>query len=95
MFRNFLAENAAEVAWSPDGARLVYHTWETGDPLFIADGNGANIHPLVPAARAAEHQHFPVWSPDGRWIYFARGRPATREMNLWRASRRRAARRNA
>ena len=82
--RNFLTENAAEVAWSPDGARLVYHDWDAGDPMFIADRNGANVHPLLRAAPAGEHQHFQAWSQDGRWIYFARGRPATREMDLWR-----------
>ena len=32
------------------------------------------------------HNHFQVWSKDGRWIYFVRGRPATREMDLWRIS---------
>ena len=86
VLHNFLTENAAEVAWSPDGARLVYHTWDAGDPMFIADRHGASVHPLLPPAPAAGHQHFPVWSQDGRWIYFARGRPATREMDLWRVS---------
>ncbi len=38
---NFLGEHAAEVAWSPDGTRLVYHRWEPGDPTFVADHNGA------------------------------------------------------
>src|SRR5581483_2104002 len=32
------------------------------------------------------HNHYQVWSRDGRWIYFVRGRPATREMDLWRVS---------
>ncbi len=82
---NFLDERAAEVAWSPDGARLVYHTWEPGDPTFVADHNGANPRQIV-KNEPGLHNHFPTWSKDGRWIYFVRGRPATREMNLWRIS---------
>ena len=27
-----------------------------------------------------------VWSQDGRWIYLVRGRPETREMDLWRVA---------
>ena len=30
------------------------------------------------------HNHNPVWSPDGQWIYFAHGAGADREMNVWR-----------
>ena len=30
-------EGAAEYAWTPDGARLVYHTAGPGDPLFLRD----------------------------------------------------------
>ena len=80
---NFIDEKAAEVAWSPDGARLVYHTWEAGDPTFVADRNGTNQR-LILQNEPDRHNHFPVWSKDGRWIYFVRGRPATREMDLWR-----------
>ena len=80
---NFLDERAAEVAWSPDGMRLVYHTWEPGDPTFVADYNGTNQRQIV-QNEPGLHNHYPVWSKDGRWIYFVRGRPAPREMDLWR-----------
>ena len=30
------------------------------------------------------HQHYPIWSVDGQWIYLVRGRPTTLEMDLWR-----------
>jgi serine/threonine protein kinase/Tol biopolymer transport system component len=82
---NFLGEHAAEVAWSPDGTRLVYHTWEPGDPTFVADHNGANERQIL-KSQPGIHSHFLVWSKDARWIYFVRGRPATREMDLWRIS---------
>ncbi|HUL35574.1 MAG TPA: protein kinase [Candidatus Eisenbacteria bacterium] len=82
---NFLNERAAEVAWSPDGTRLVYHTWEPGDPTFLADRNGSDERQLL-RNDPGVHNHYPVWSLDGRWIYFVRGRPATREMDLWRIS---------
>ncbi len=82
---NFLDEHAAEVAWSPDGTRLVYHTWEPGDPTFVANHNGANERQIL-KSEPGLHNHYQVWSKDGRWIYFVRGRPATREMDLWRIS---------
>jgi predicted Ser/Thr protein kinase len=82
---NFLGEHVAEVAWSPDGARVVYHVWDPGDATFVADHNGAQERQIVKNAPGM-HNHFQVWSKDGRWIYFARGRPATREMDLWRIS---------
>jgi Tol biopolymer transport system component len=62
----------------------VFHHLQDGDGMFIADANGANIRTLLAAAPADEHRHYQVWSPDGRWIIFVRGRPATREMDLWR-----------
>jgi Tol biopolymer transport system component len=53
--------------------------------MFVADHNGANQHQILKNAPGL-HNHYPVWSKDGRWIYFVRGRPATREMDLWRIS---------
>jgi eukaryotic-like serine/threonine-protein kinase len=82
---NFMDEHAAEVAWSPDGSRLVYHTWDSGDPTFVADHDGANPRQIT-RSEPGLHNHYPIWSNDGRWIYLVRGRPATREMDLWRIS---------
>jgi serine/threonine protein kinase len=82
---NFLGERVAEVAWSPDNSRLVYHTWEGGDPTFVVDRNGANERQIL-KNEPGLHNHYPVWSKDGRWVYFVRGRPATHEMDLWRIS---------
>jgi Tol biopolymer transport system component len=82
---NFPDEKAAEIAWSPDRTRLVYHTWQAGDPTFVADHYGGNPRLILQSAPGI-HNHYQVWSKDGRWIYFVQGRPATREMDLWRIS---------
>jgi Tol biopolymer transport system component len=81
--RNFLGEEAANLAWSPDGERIVYHNAGSGDPMFVADRTGANARRIF-GDQAGIHNHFPTWSPDGRWIYFVHGTPATNEMDLWR-----------
>jgi Tol biopolymer transport system component len=81
--RNFLGEEVVNLAWSPDGERIVYHTFGNGDPMFVADRSGANAQRIF-QDRPGIHNHFPAWSPDGRWIYFSHGTPATGEMDLWR-----------
>ncbi len=81
--RNFLGEEAANLAWSPDGERIVYDNAGNGDPMFVADRTGANSRKIF-GDLPVFHNHFPTWSPDGRWIYFVHGTPATREMDLWR-----------
>ena len=73
---------AAEVAWSSDGRRIVYHTTAPGDPMFVADsagGAGKRIY----TAPAGVHCHFQAWSPDDAFIYFARGVPPD-HWDLWR-----------
>jgi len=51
----------------------------------VADHNGANERQIL-KSEPGLHNHYQVWSKDGRWIYFVHGRPATREMDLWRIS---------
>ena len=74
-------ENVAELDWSHDGSRLVYHTPAAGDPLFVKerDRPGRQIF----AAPPGQHGHFPIWSPDDRFIYFVQG-TLPDEMDVWR-----------
>jgi Tol biopolymer transport system component/predicted Ser/Thr protein kinase len=81
--RPFLAARSINVAWSRDGARLVYHTNLDGDPMFVADRTGSNARQIY-VDRPGVHNHYPVWSLDGEWIYFVRGIWTTYEMDLWR-----------
>ena len=76
-------EAAAEFDWSADGSRLVYHTPGPGDPMYVREpGQTADAH-LIFTAPAGLHAHFPVWSPDGAFIYFVLGTLPDR-MDIWR-----------
>jgi Tol biopolymer transport system component len=76
-------ERGLHPAWSPDRTRLVYHTTEAGDPIFIADRTGNNRR-QIHIDRPGIHNHYLTWSVDGRYIYFVKGVVATDEMDLWR-----------
>ncbi|MBA2305319.1 MAG: PD40 domain-containing protein, partial [Acidobacteria bacterium] len=86
--RAFLGQGAAAASWSPDDTRLVYFTNGPGDPLSLADRTSADARPIVVDTEgffaSLQHNHNPVWSPDGQWIYFAHGLKPTEEMNVWR-----------
>jgi Tol biopolymer transport system component len=73
---------AAEVAWSHDGRRLVYHTTAPGDPLFVRDLGQSSTRQIY-VAPGGVHCHFPVWSADDAFIYFVRGVPPD-DWDVWR-----------
>jgi Tol biopolymer transport system component len=79
--RDFL-RGVAESAWSQDGRQIVYHTTAPGDPLFVRDAGGGIAHQIY-VAPAGVHCHFPVWSKDDAYIYFARGIPPD-DWDIWR-----------
>ncbi len=88
--RVFLASSPVKeppynVAWSPDGTRLVYFTADPGDPMFVTDHTGASPHQIL-RDNPGLHNHYPVWSRDGEWIYFVRGSVTTSQMDMWRIS---------
>jgi len=74
--------NAVEAVWSPDRSQLLYFTPDPGDPIFIADRNGGNPRQIF-IAQPGIHNHYPTWSPNGRFVYVARGLPR-KDMDIWR-----------
>jgi Tol biopolymer transport system component len=76
-------EGAAESDWSADGARLVYHTPGPGDPMFVTDARRQTEGQRIFTASPGRHAHFPVWSPDGKFIYFVEGTPPD-ALDIWR-----------
>ncbi|HZM61421.1 MAG TPA: protein kinase [Vicinamibacterales bacterium] len=75
----------SELAWASNG-RVVYHPSTDGDPMFVTEPDekeGKQIY----AARAGLHNHFPIWSPDGAFIYFVQGKVLDStfyESDVWR-----------
>jgi Tol biopolymer transport system component len=81
--RPFLPAGSADVVWSPDQSRLAYFMIDTGDPIFVADGDGGNARQIF-ISESGDHNHFPAWAHDARWIYFAHGRQSVSEFDVWR-----------
>ena len=71
-----------EPAWSTDGKKMVYYNNTPGDPVSVADSTGANDRQVFVGEQSGLHNHNPVWSTDGQWIYFTHG--YTDEMDVWR-----------
>ncbi len=72
----------SELDWSPDGRRMVYHPPAEGDPLFVTELD-EKVGRQIYAARPGVHNHFPIWSRDGTFIYFIHGLPLE-ESDVWR-----------
>lgn len=72
----------AELDWSRDSTRVVYHPAAPGDPLFIASADESYRGQQIYVAPPGIHCHFPLWSRDGKTIYFVRGFVPD-EMDIW------------
>jgi Tol biopolymer transport system component len=73
--------DAAQPSWSPGGERIAYWYWSTegrGDIATIPAAGGAPVR--ITSQDSVDWN--PVWSPDGKYIYFASDRGGS--MNLWR-----------
>jgi Tol biopolymer transport system component len=80
------AGDAMQPSWSPHGYRIAYwglrgNTGQRDLWTVAADGSEARS-PGVDATNDAALDWSPVWSPDGRYLYFSSNRGGT--MNLWR-----------
>ena len=76
-------EGMAEFDWSRDGSRLVYHTPEAGDPLFVSEGRRRSDARSIFTAPAGLHSHFPLWAHDAGFIYFVHG-TLPDKLDIWR-----------
>jgi Tol biopolymer transport system component/DNA-binding winged helix-turn-helix (wHTH) protein len=76
-------EGVAEFDWSKDGARLVYHTTEPGDPMFTSDGSPRVAAKPIYRSPAGLHNHFPAWSTGANFVYFVHG-SIPDNLDIWR-----------
>lgn len=66
-----VVERGRALRWSPDGTQIVFVRpgSSAGDALFVARSDGGSPRQLV-ALRGGMHLHWPVWSSDGKYVYF-------------------------
>ena len=78
--RKVIETDAVQPSWSPSGERLVYWRNQGGqrDIYTVAAAGGEP----VPLTNDPAVDWSPVWSPDGRFVYFSSDRGVS--MNLWR-----------
>jgi Tol biopolymer transport system component len=79
--RQVSAGDAVQGAWSPTGRRIAYWGFHQGgqrDLWTVAESGGEPVQ----LTRDAGVDWNPIWSPDGRHIYYASDRGGS--MNLWR-----------
>jgi eukaryotic-like serine/threonine-protein kinase len=66
--------------WSPDGQRIVFYSRpQSKAQIFVINAEGGAVQRLL---NDQWENFFPVWSRDGRWIYFASNRSGTDQ--IWK-----------
>jgi Tol biopolymer transport system component len=74
--------DAVMPSWSPGGHRIAFWFVANGNPGEIAIVPPDGGDPVIIASDAGAADWNPVWSPDGKYLYFASNRRGN--MNFWR-----------
>jgi serine/threonine protein kinase/Tol biopolymer transport system component len=80
--RLILKGDAVQPSWSPNGRRIAYWSVPSESAKRIVWTSTAEGRDPVPLTDDQHLNWNPVWSPDGRHLYFASDRSGS--MNLWR-----------
>jgi eukaryotic-like serine/threonine-protein kinase len=82
--RQLGVQNAVQPTWSPSGRRIAFAARLADRRKMDIWTMSADGGPPVPATNDAPADWNPIWSPDGRFLYFASDRGGS--MNLWRVA---------
>ena len=79
-------KGSSDAVISPDGKRIAFSLSVAdsvdNNHIWLVSAEGKN---LVKLTNMAGLQHEPVWSPDGKWIYFLSGK-GKQAHDIWRVS---------
>ena len=77
------AGDAVQPAWSPSGERIAFWRVQANGQrdLFTIAADGTDLRPIT---EDAPTDWRPVWSPDGRWLYFSSDRGGG--FGIWRVA---------
>jgi Tol biopolymer transport system component/imidazolonepropionase-like amidohydrolase len=71
--------DARQPQWSPDGARIAFQAYWTGDyDVWVIDADGSNLEQIT---SGPFDDREPIWSPDGARILFSSDRGGT--YDIW------------
>lgn len=69
-----------QLAWSPDGSKIVFESEGVRPELFVVDADGSNLRRLTDDDEFDDYS--PSWSPDGELIAFVSDRDGNAEIYL-------------
>jgi Tol biopolymer transport system component len=81
--RKLISGDVGEAAWSPDGRRIAYTSWQHGPPeIYVANADGGAARRLT---RNAVDDFGARWSPDGRRILYTHGADGSHQVYVMNA----------
>jgi TolB protein len=89
--------DASNAAWSPNGRRIAFNTYNTPEPgtssnIYVVGANGAGLRQLTHYVGGGLNAYMGDWSPDGSQIVFHLRGPGVNQLFVMNADGRRVRR---